>query len=399
MEPLERKAGGTQGPANREDIEPVFVPVPEEAGEHGLVLTCQGSGQLDPGLEIQRAAAQAPGDSYFPLKADGQEVGLQVERVDCDPLLCQCDVSLAGDPLEVGHGEAFYFHLCGGPLRKTNLQQAVSGDDAGSFNVTFALIPPQSLPAPLKTSFSWVNVSEEIKNATVVSSGSVVNGSAVLKRDDGYFIYVEIGVILGARLGYILFYDPHTLWYLTHPWEIFNPFHGGTFTGISGMSYHGAVIGFLIATWLFVRRSKTSFWMWMDLVALSVPVGYIFGRIGNFLNQGLVGRVTEVPWGIYVNGTLRHPSQLYEAFLEGVLVASILFLYRKRQRFEGELIALYAILYGTARFVAEFWRQPDIQLGFICCGWLSMGQLLCALMMMTTVAAWGYAHKRTGQGQ
>ncbi len=214
------------------------------------------------------------------------------------------------------------------------------------------------------------------------------------KTLDSFFIYVEIGVILGARLGYILFYDPHTGYYLTHPWQIFNPFHGGTFTGISGMSYHGAVIGFVIATWIFVKRTKTSFWMWMDLVALSVPVGYVFGRIGNFLNQELVGRATDVPWGIYVNGTLRHPSQLYEAFLEGVLVAIVLFLYRKRQRFEGELIALYAILYGTARFIAEFWREPDIQLGYICCGWVTMGQILSLAMIAAGVAGYVLLAKR-----
>ncbi len=214
------------------------------------------------------------------------------------------------------------------------------------------------------------------------------------KTLDSYFIYVEIGVILGARLGYILFYDPHTFYYITHPWQIFNPFHGGTFTGISGMSYHGAVIGFIIATWIFVKRTRTSFWMWMDLVALSVPVGYVFGRIGNFLNQELVGRVTDVSWGIYVNGTLRHPSQLYEAFLEGVVVALILFFYRKRQRFEGELIALYAIMYGFARFVAEFWREPDIQLGYICCGWVTMGQILSLAMMAAGVAGYALLAKR-----
>ena len=215
------------------------------------------------------------------------------------------------------------------------------------------------------------------------------------KTLESFFIYVEIGVILGARLGYILFYDPHTGYYMTHPWEIFNPFHGGTFTGISGMSYHGAVIGFVLATWLFVRKSKTSFWMWMDLVALSVPVGYVFGRIGNFLNQELVGRVTDVPWGIYVNQTLRHPSQLYEALLEGVMVGTILFFYRKRQRFEGELIALYAILYGSARFIAEFWRQPDIQLGYICCGWMTMGQVLSLGMIAAGLFIYGVLYRRS----
>jgi phosphatidylglycerol:prolipoprotein diacylglycerol transferase len=217
-----------------------------------------------------------------------------------------------------------------------------------------------------------------------------------MKKDqlENYFLYVEIGVILGARLGYIIFYDPHTAYYLTHPWQIFNPFHGGTFTGISGMSFHGAVIGFVIATWLFVRKSGTSFWMWMDLVALSVPAGYVFGRIGNFLNQELVGRVTDVPWGIYVNQTLRHPSQLYEAILEGALVALFLFFYRKRQRFEGELIALYAILYGTARFIVEFWREPDIQLGYICCDWVTMGQLLSLPMIAAGIIGYRLLSKR-----
>ncbi len=214
------------------------------------------------------------------------------------------------------------------------------------------------------------------------------------KTLDAFFIYVEIGVILGARLGYILFYDPHTSWYLTHPWEIFNPFHGGTFTGISGMSYHGAVIGFLIGAWLFARKSHTSFWMWMDLVALSVPVGYIFGRIGNFLNQELVGRETDAAWGIYVGHVLRHPSQLYEAVLEGVVVGLILFFYRKYQKFEGELIALYAILYGLARFAAECWRAPDIQLGFICCGWMTMGQVLSLIMIGVGIVAYGLLKKR-----
>jgi len=190
---------------------------------------------------------------------------------------------------------------------------------------------------------------------------------------------------MGARIGYFVFYDPHTIYYLTHPWQMFNPFIGGTFVGIRGMSYHGAVIGFLIGTWVYVKRYKKSFWLLMDIVALSVPVGYVFGRIGNFLNQELVGRVTDVPWGIYINGILRHPSQLYEAFLEGILIAVILFFYRKRQRFEGELIAIYAILYGTARFVVEFWREPDIQLGFICCGWMTMGQLLSLPILLAGI--------------
>lgn len=214
------------------------------------------------------------------------------------------------------------------------------------------------------------------------------------KALDGYFVWAEIGVILGARLGYILFYDPHLLYYLTHPWQMFNPFQGGTFVGIRGMSYHGAVIGFILASLLYVRRHKVSFWMLMDLVAVSIPVGYVFGRIGNFLNQELVGRLTEHSWGILVHDELRHPSQLYEAVLEGVLIALFLFWYRTRKRFEGELIALYVILYGAARFIAEFWRQPDIQLGFICCGWVTMGQALSLVMAVPGVVLYAVLARR-----
>ena len=209
---------------------------------------------------------------------------------------------------------------------------------------------------------------------------------------DNYIVWVEIGVILGARLGYILFYDPHTGWYLTHPWQIFNPFKNGEFVGIRGMSYHGAILGFIIASTIFCWRHKISQWFMLDIAAIAVPAGYIFGRIGNFLNQELVGRTTEVPWGIYVDGILRHPSQLYEAFAEGVVVFVILYLYRKRKQFEGELISLYAILYGLARFIAEFFRAPDPQLGYICCGWMTRGQEVSLMMLAAGIIAWIYLY-------
>lgn len=204
---------------------------------------------------------------------------------------------------------------------------------------------------------------------------------------DDYFIWIEVGVILGARLGYILFYDPNTAYYLSHPWQIFNPFNtDGEFIGIRGMSYHGALIGFLLGSYLFARKNKYSFWFLMDIVAIAVPVGYIFGRIGNFLNQELVGRATDVPWGIYVDGVLRHPSQLYEAFLEGVVVAIIIFLIRNRVSFAGELTLAYGALYGLARFSAEFWRAPDPQLGYVYGDWMTQGQLLSLPMIIISVA-------------
>ncbi len=198
---------------------------------------------------------------------------------------------------------------------------------------------------------------------------------------DSYIWWVEIGVILGARLGYILFYDTHTAWYLTHPWHIFNPFAlDGTFIGISGMSYHGALAGFIIASILWCKKYKKSFWFMADIAALAVPLGYIFGRIGNFVNQELVGRVTDVSWGIYVNGILRHPSALYEAFLEGLVVFIILFIIRKKKQFDGQLALLYVILYSIMRIVAEMFRQPDIQLGFLMgTSWLTMGILISSI--------------------
>lgn len=200
---------------------------------------------------------------------------------------------------------------------------------------------------------------------------------------DSYIWWAEIGVILGARIGYVLFYDTHTKYYLTHPWQIFNPFVDGTYIGISGMSYHGAFIGFLIASLLFCKKNKVSFWFITDIAVLGISFGYIFGRFGNFFNQELVGRVTDLPWGIYVDGVLRHPSQIYEAFLEGLVIFLILVYFRNRKKFDGQLAIIYALCYSLARITAEFFRQPDIQLGFIYDGWLTMGMLqsFCILIV------------------
>lgn len=212
---------------------------------------------------------------------------------------------------------------------------------------------------------------------------------------DKYFIFVEIGVILGARLGYIFIYSNEQIFYLTHPWEIFNPFYNGEFVGISGMSYHGALIGFVISTYIFCKKYKENLWLLLDLVALSVPLAYVFGRIGNFLNKELFGKVTEVPWGIYVDGVLRHPSQLYEAFLEGILIFIILIFYKKYKKFDGELISIYVILYSLMRFISEIFREPDIQLGVFLD--FSMGQILSFLMLILGVIVYYYRLKKYKQ--
>lgn len=212
---------------------------------------------------------------------------------------------------------------------------------------------------------------------------------------DIYFIYVEIGVILGARLGYILFYDEQTWFYLSHPWQIFNPFQNGEFIGIRGMSYHGALIGFLLGTYLFSKKHKVPFGKIMDLVSISIPLAYVFGRIGNFLNQELIGRVTDVPWGIYVEGVLRHPSQLYEAIFEGIGVFIVVYVYRRFQTFSGELTFVYGISYGIFRFIAEIYRAPDTQIGYICCDAITFGQVLSLGMGLVGVLGWIYFYYKS----
>lgn len=213
---------------------------------------------------------------------------------------------------------------------------------------------------------------------------------------DSYIWWAEIGVILGARLGYILFYDPNTSYYITHPWQIFNPFVNGEYVGISGMSYHGAVIGFVIATILFCKKNKLSFFFLADLAVIGISFGYIFGRIGNFLNQELIGRTTDVPWGIYVEGVLRHPSQIYEAILEGLIIFIILYVYRKRKTFNGELAIIYGISYSIARIIAEIYRQPDVQLGFLLnTSWLTMGMLISGAFALLCIIAYTLIKKKS----
>lgn len=227
-------------------------------------------------------------------------------------------------------------------------------------------------------------------SALVIAKWIVEKDNMEITKDqlDDYFIYAEIGVILGARLGYVLFYDTHTMYYLTQPWQIFNPFIDGQFVGIRGMSFHGAIGGFLIGSYLFYRRHGVPFGRLMDVVALSVPLAYVFGRIGNFLNQELIGRATDVPWGIYVYDTLRHPSQLYEALVEGVVVFFIIYLYRKRKAFEGELILLYGVAYGLGRAFVEFYRAPDAQIGYIMGEWMTLGMALSLAMAGISAIIW-----------
>jgi phosphatidylglycerol:prolipoprotein diacylglycerol transferase len=206
--------------------------------------------------------------------------------------------------------------------------------------------------------------------------------------------YAILGLIIGARLGYVLFYN--LAYYLHHPLEIFLPFsfsNGFAFTGISGMSYHGGLIGALLAVTWYVRKAKLNLWDVADLYFTVVPLGYTFGRLGNFMNGELYGRVTTAPIGMYfpqaAETALRHPSQLYEAFFEGIFLFVILWRIRKIQKPRGAMLAFYVIGYGTVRFFIEFFRQPDAHIGFIFLSF-SMGQVLCALMIAGGIGLYLY---------
>lgn len=206
-----------------------------------------------------------------------------------------------------------------------------------------------------------------------------------------YFTWAIIGVMVGGRLGYVLFYD--LTYFAYNPLSIISPFKisgGGLhYTGISGMSFHGGLVGVLLTSLLFCKKHRINFWKLADLFSPAFPLGYTFGRIGNFINGELYGRVTSVPWGMYfpldVSHQLRHPSQLYEALFEGMFLFLILWNVRKKAIFDGFLFCLYLMGYGVVRFFIEFVRQPDSQLGFIFLNF-TMGQILCLIMIFTGIA-------------
>ena len=191
-----------------------------------------------------------------------------------------------------------------------------------------------------------------------------------------------IGMILGARLGYVAFYNMS--YYLQHPSEIVAIWQGG-------MSFHGALLGLIIANLLFCRKHDISFMKTTDLYVVTIPIGLGLGRIGNFINGELFGRVTEMPWGMVfpaAGNMPRHPSQLYECLLEGVLLFIILWALKSAHyRFKwssGTLFSIFLICYGLFRSFAELFREPDVQLGFLV-GQLTMGQTLSSLMILAGI--------------
>lgn len=214
------------------------------------------------------------------------------------------------------------------------------------------------------------------------------SGWTAAQVDDLVF-YIALGVILGGRIGYLLFYSfGH---FLRDPLLLFRVWEGG-------MSFHGGFLGVLLAMALFARKYQQPFWTTVDFIAPLIAPGLLFGRIGNFINGELWGRVTDLPWGMIFSQTgdqlPRHPSQLYQAALEGVALFLIVWLFSAKPRPTMAVSGVFALSYGVFRFLVEFVRQPDPQLGYLAFGWLTMGQVLSLPLIAVGVILLMLAYRR-----
>jgi len=213
------------------------------------------------------------------------------------------------------------------------------------------------------------------------------NGFSNKDLEDLIF-YSVMGVVAGGRLGYVLFYKPS--YYLAHPLEIFYLWEGG-------MAFHGGLLGVLLVFWLFARKRGVSFFTVSDFIAPLIPLGLAAGRLGNFINGELWGRPTDVPWAMVFpgsgDGVARHPSQLYQMGMEGILLFIVLWVFSRHPRPTGQVSAVFLIGYGTFRFLAEFTREPDNFLGLLA-GGMSMGQWLSLPMIAAGIALYIITAKR-----
>ena len=205
----------------------------------------------------------------------------------------------------------------------------------------------------------------------------IINDKALLDLFDDFITYLIIGIIFGGRLGYVLFYN--LSYYLKNPIEIFFLWNGG-------MSFHGGLIGVVLATLLFSKKNKIKPFVFLDIVSLAAPIGIFFGRVANFINSELYGRPTELPWSvkfITIDNINRHPSQLYEAFFEGIILFMILSHFTKvgYLRKPGLISSMFLIFYSFFRFIIEFFRNPDPQIGYIALN-LTLGQLISIIFLI-----------------
>lgn len=199
--------------------------------------------------------------------------------------------------------------------------------------------------------------------------------------------YTALGVIVGGRLGYMLFYNFYEV--IHHPLQILMIWQGG-------MSFHGGLLGVAVSLWYYSHKINKSIFDLTDLIAPTIPIGSALGRLGNFINGELWGRTTDMPWGmVFPNaGNLpRHPSQLYEFFLEGIVMFAILWIYSSKPRPRGAVSGLFLILYGSFRILIEFFREPDPQIGYLAFGWVTEGQLLSIPMVIVGLLFMFFAYR------
>jgi phosphatidylglycerol:prolipoprotein diacylglycerol transferase len=194
-----------------------------------------------------------------------------------------------------------------------------------------------------------------------------------LEQVDDLIFNGMLGVIVGGRVGSVVVYNWAT--FLENPWYLFKIWEGG-------MSFHGGLVGVLVAMWLFGRKRGLTMWQITDFIAPIVPLGLGFGRIGNFINGELWGSKTDVPWGVLYRGEVLHPSQLYEAALEGFILFAIVWWFSSRPRPYMAVSGLFLLLYGSFRVFVEFYRVPDKHIGYLAMDWLTMGQVLSAPMII-----------------
>ncbi len=201
--------------------------------------------------------------------------------------------------------------------------------------------------------------------------------------------YLAIGLIVGGRLGYILFYEYMDLsFYIKNPLELIATWRGG-------MSFHGGLIGCVLAGWIFARRRNIPFAALADCTIVTAPIGLMFGRLGNFINAELLGRPSDVPWAmVFPTGgpAPRHPTQLYESFAEGLLLFLILWYLHKKPFKDGMMVAFFMLFYGIFRFIIEFFKEPDPQIGYLLT-YLTMGQLLCLAMIAAALLLMVYLQR------
>ena len=216
----------------------------------------------------------------------------------------------------------------------------------------------------------------------------LIKNNEYLELFDDLITYIILGIILGGRLGYVLFYNP--IYFTNNISEIFMIWNGG-------MSFHGGLLGTILATYLFCKKKNINSFIFLDLISLSAPIGIFLGRISNFINSELYGRETDVAWGfkfLKVDSLTRHPSQLYEAFFEGILLFVILnFFYKKFINIKpGIISALFLIFYSFLRFLIEFTREPDSHIGFLLLN-LSLGQLICIIFLIIGIILFYRLHE------